>query len=199
MYRESTDRRFLKNRTALRRACIDLSLEQGFTSLKVKDIAERADVNRMTFYAHYDSPADVICEFTDSIVRDIEEQCAKYDHFDTAVFFQCATEAMYREIDFFRMVATDESCAFCRMQFRSAFEKLFKEELSRSAKQTDFEFEVVADALASGVTYAFLDWLAGKYGDASLDELIATLNSLIDAASGILASSARSESDSAAL
>ena len=181
MYKQSNDLRFVKNRTAMQRAFIDLAKEKGYQAVRVKDVTERANVNRMTFYAHYDSLADVVREFTDSIVVEIENRCSSLDRFDVRAFFECASEAMYREIDFFRMVATDESCAFCRTQFRTAFERLLKAELARSSGLEGFRFEVVADMLASGVTYAYLDWLAGKYGDEPLDRLIETFDMMITA------------------
>ncbi|WAL65462.1 TetR/AcrR family transcriptional regulator [Amycolatopsis cynarae] len=47
------DRRVRRTRQALRRAALDVVRERGFQAARVSDIAERADVNRGTFYAHY--------------------------------------------------------------------------------------------------------------------------------------------------
>jgi AcrR family transcriptional regulator len=47
------DRRVRRTRQALRRAALDVVREKGFRAARVSEIAERADVNRTTFYAHY--------------------------------------------------------------------------------------------------------------------------------------------------
>ena len=58
MYKTSNDRRFRKNKTAIQRAYIDLVVEKGYQHVTITDIADRADINRMTFYAHYETIED---------------------------------------------------------------------------------------------------------------------------------------------
>ena len=47
------DPRIKRTRQLLRRALIELMAEKSFQAITVQDIAERATVNRVTFYAHY--------------------------------------------------------------------------------------------------------------------------------------------------
>ena len=47
------DRRVRKTRQALQEALIALILEQGYESITVQDILDRANVGRSTFYAHF--------------------------------------------------------------------------------------------------------------------------------------------------
>lgn len=47
------DRRIGRTRRLLQDALIDLMVEKGYESLTVKDIVDRANVGRSTFYAHY--------------------------------------------------------------------------------------------------------------------------------------------------
>ena len=53
MYRTSSDRRFRKNKAAIQRAYIDLVIEKGYQHVTITDIADRADINRMTFYPKF--------------------------------------------------------------------------------------------------------------------------------------------------
>lgn len=62
----TTDRRVRRTRSLLRRAAIEVVREKGFRAARVRDIAERADVNRATFYTHY---ADKYA-LADALVRD---------------------------------------------------------------------------------------------------------------------------------
>jgi len=63
-----TDRRILKTRRAIRDALISILEEKEIGSITIKEIAERASVNRKTFYAHYASIAELICKIAVSIV-----------------------------------------------------------------------------------------------------------------------------------
>ncbi|MET7330743.1 helix-turn-helix domain-containing protein [Nonomuraea sp. NPDC005650] len=62
----TTDRRVRRTRSLLRQAAIEVIREKGFRAAQVRDITERADVNRATFYAHY---ADKYA-LADELVRD---------------------------------------------------------------------------------------------------------------------------------
>src|SRR5260370_34276408 len=53
MTRDHVDLRVRRTHANLREALIDLIEEKGFDAVTVGDIAERAMVNRTTFYRHY--------------------------------------------------------------------------------------------------------------------------------------------------
>lgn len=48
-----TDRRRRRSRELLKRSFAELMKEKGFTAMTIKDITDRADVHRGTFYAHF--------------------------------------------------------------------------------------------------------------------------------------------------
>ena len=50
---KKVDPRIKRTRQLLQRALMDLMQEKSFQSITVQDIAERATVNRVTFYAHF--------------------------------------------------------------------------------------------------------------------------------------------------
>jgi AcrR family transcriptional regulator len=54
------DRRVGRSREALHRAMIALVLEKGFEAVTIKDIVERANVGRSTFYAHFAGKEDLL-------------------------------------------------------------------------------------------------------------------------------------------
>ena len=54
------DRRVRRTRKALRDALVELILEKGYAAVTVGDIADRADVGRTTFYAHFTDKDDLL-------------------------------------------------------------------------------------------------------------------------------------------
>jgi AcrR family transcriptional regulator len=55
-----TDRRSLRTRQALHQALMQLIRERDYDEITVGDIAERANVGRSTFYAHYTDKDDLL-------------------------------------------------------------------------------------------------------------------------------------------
>ena len=61
-------------RAALHRALADLILEKPLTSITVKDICARADINRSTFYLHYKDVYDLLTAFEDELLEHMHAQ-----------------------------------------------------------------------------------------------------------------------------
>ena len=57
------DPRVRRTRLLLQQALTELMAEKSFRSITVQDIAERATVNRVTFYAHF-ADKDALLEYT---------------------------------------------------------------------------------------------------------------------------------------
>ena len=74
MTHEQTDLRVRRTRANLREALIDLIEAKGFDAVTVGDIAERAMVNRATFYRHYpDKYALVTSIFEEAVNQMLRE------------------------------------------------------------------------------------------------------------------------------
>lgn len=78
------DRRILRTRQMLRDALIDLIEERGLEGLTVRDLTQRAGLNRGTFYLHYrdiqdlleQSKEEVLKGLTESVIRASERNCS---------------------------------------------------------------------------------------------------------------------------
>jgi AcrR family transcriptional regulator len=64
---EIEDLRVQRTRKLLQRAIMELVVEKGFAALTVRDIAERAMVNRSTFYRHYLDKYDWLEKYLDEV------------------------------------------------------------------------------------------------------------------------------------
>ncbi len=69
------DPRVVRTRQQLREALVSLVEEKGFDALTVQDIADRAELNRATFYLHYHDKQDLLenslRDAIDELVADI--------------------------------------------------------------------------------------------------------------------------------
>ncbi len=60
MTHKRTDPRIQRTENLLQDALVELTAERGFDAITVGDIAERAGVNRATFYRHYQDKYDLV-------------------------------------------------------------------------------------------------------------------------------------------
>lgn len=171
MYKTSDDRRFRKNKKEIRRAFIDLVTEKGFEKLTISEITKRADINRMTFYSHYESIDDIFLEFCDDMKAGIAEAISHEQVFNIDRLFELLNEMMMKEIDFYRLVARDHRLAQFRAGFKDAIRKLLRIDLTQGSHEAYNRRLVLSDLTASCITQSYLGWLSGEYGDISLDEV----------------------------
>ena len=65
------DRRILRTRKLLWEALIALIQEKEYSEITIQDIADRANVNRVTFYLHYRDKQDLLEKSVDVIFTDL--------------------------------------------------------------------------------------------------------------------------------
>jgi len=63
------DPRSLRTRRALQQAALDLAIERALDEITIGDIAERAGVNRSSFYQHYSDKETLLADALDAIVE----------------------------------------------------------------------------------------------------------------------------------
>ncbi|MCC8097400.1 MAG: TetR/AcrR family transcriptional regulator [Eubacterium sp.] len=73
-----TDLRFLKSEKAIKKAFLELMKEKGYANITITDIANRAVINRKTFYMHYDSKEQLYDALADEFI----------DYLDSDGFFR---------------------------------------------------------------------------------------------------------------
>lgn len=67
-----TDPRILRTRQLLKDAFVDLLQEMDIEKISVNRIAERATINRVTFYLHYRDIPDMLEKMADDMIEDIQ-------------------------------------------------------------------------------------------------------------------------------
>jgi len=64
------DARIVRTRRALQEALFELARERGIDHVSISDIAERAGVNRTTFYQHYSDKETLLADALDLVAQD---------------------------------------------------------------------------------------------------------------------------------
>jgi AcrR family transcriptional regulator len=72
---ENVDRRVKKTKLQLRLALMELMCEKPQKHISVRELAERADINRGTFYIHYKDVSDLLQQLEDEMADRLSEMC----------------------------------------------------------------------------------------------------------------------------
>lgn len=77
MRKEKQDLRYMKTEKAIQKAFHELLQEKTLQKITVKEIAQRAEINKTTFYAHYETLPDLIdsleSEYVEYIVANLDQ------------------------------------------------------------------------------------------------------------------------------
>ena len=74
-----TDLRIVKTRTNIKNSLIDLLAEKNVSKITVTELAEKAMINRKTFYRHYNTVQDVVDDINYDIINDFISHAKKSD------------------------------------------------------------------------------------------------------------------------
>lgn len=76
--KRSEDLRVRKTREAIHRAFQELICEKDYDQITVKELAQRAQINRKTFYLHYDSLDELLGELQEELAEHFIRQTVSY-------------------------------------------------------------------------------------------------------------------------
>ena len=167
-------RRVARTKAAIEDAFVQLVLEQGYDHVAVENIADRADLARATFYAHYPNKEAVLLSVSSRLVEDLMGRIAyqggpwtvvRRDALQTAYRHAAENPGLYRAC----MSEARTRQAYLSIVSRYA-EQNFQDRLTALGRQPRIPVPVMARGFV-GAALAILDaWLAGEL-DGDADQL----------------------------
>lgn len=156
-----------RSRRLIRRAFLELLDEQPFEKITVLELAERADVNRSTFYAHYPDIFGVVEEIQDEI---LEAHLKLFDHLeyrellrDPLPYLQSMADMVEEMIALNRKIGRD---APLRRSLGVYSRAIVENMLLRSDVPDEIRgepaFAVRTQFFLGGIINTFLQWAEGR-------------------------------------
>jgi AcrR family transcriptional regulator len=160
---DAPDLRVRRTRKLLTQALIEGTVEKGFAALTVRDITERAMVNRSTFYRHYLDKYDLLEQHLNEIYEVLEEGGIIGRGIIDSFIDEGIIE-LFKQIqqfpDFYRVMLSAQADAFLSQRFRQQtqqrvlayFHQTFPEAASDpDTLPLDLKFTTVASAGCSAL------------------------------------------------
>ncbi|MEC0239767.1 TetR/AcrR family transcriptional regulator [Paenibacillus dokdonensis] len=131
---KKTDLRVLRTRQSIRMAFYELIQEEGYEAITIQDIADRAMINRNTFYLHYQNKPDLLDTCMNELLSELKEAVVlcpiSMNPFSISILetvMQTVLEHISRNITFYYAMLIEENRIY---QFRSKMENIIKDKLN---------------------------------------------------------------------
>ncbi|GAA0711902.1 TetR/AcrR family transcriptional regulator [Paraclostridium ghonii] len=132
------DRRILKTRSVIKESLTVLMKEKPFDKITIKDITEKANINRATFYLHYMDKYDLLEQSQDEILNEIKnvlsnafkifnpESLPIQDENTIIPFLTCVYECIQKNSEFVKVILGGNGDLNFQLKFKSLIEELIK-------------------------------------------------------------------------
>ncbi len=160
------DRRITKTKKAIREVYFSMLKEKNAPRITITEIAKRANIDRKTFYLHYDSPEAIMKEFYQGLINEFLLILEKNDFFDRSFdissLFQSLNILIDRDIELYRHIAKMPSYFTFLEEIKNIVKSVVMEALSNGLKMPQEEVELYAEFYSSGTTFAYFTWLKNE-------------------------------------
>lgn len=169
------DRRITKTKSSIRHAFIELMQKKAINQITVTELANNANIDRKTFYLHYETPMDVYKEIISDVSKELQKLLNEQEDFSFHNFFNGLNQIMDKDLKFYKIIAEKDSYSF----LLNECVKLLNHKLSQKYLSEDspskLDLQIKIGFAASGIIGVYVDWLNDNKG-ISLDELAEVLS-----------------------
>lgn len=168
------DRRSQRTRQSLGSALVELMMERGYDAISIKDIIERANVGRSTFYSHY---ADKEALFVSQLDRlmDLLSQHMPQEHSEANPFFPSL--GLFHHIKeqwkLYRILAWGSGVDVLSGHLQNSMSERIEQRIAVGDQVYEVPAPVIANFLAGSFLSLVRWWLDNKmiYSPEQMDEM----------------------------
>lgn len=176
------DRRKKYTQSVLKDSLMKILKEKQMSSITVKEICERADINRSTFYSHYNDQFDLLDKVEDEIIEDMTGYLSQFNYKKE----EDAIQMLEKLLEYF---ASKQE--ICQTLLNEKIDTTFQKKVMRFAKQFFIESwitdnnvdeditEYLSIFVISGCIHMIRSWLNNRM-DKSPKEMAQLINNLIN-------------------
>lgn len=176
---DKNDRRSQRTRQALGNALVELMMERGYDGISIKDIIERANVGRSTFYSHYVDKDELFASQLDRVVNVLsqhvpEENSNGNPFFPSLGLFQHIQE----QKKLYKILAWGTGVDVLTRHLQKSLSEKIEERLLTSGQTYEVPLPIIANFLSGSFLSLIKWWLDNKliYSPEQMDEMFQKLS-----------------------
>ncbi|MEO6177127.1 MAG: TetR/AcrR family transcriptional regulator [Flavobacterium circumlabens] len=181
----TTDRRVRYTKMILRESMLDLLKNKSLNQISITELCKAADVNRNTFYKHYNTTYEIIREMEDEIFNALMDSIKNMDNVNDIILASCRTLERDKKMSVIIFSETDSSSLLSKAL--SSFRKtdLTLQNNSDAALQQSL-LEKVYLFGEQGTIALMKDWVLGGFKEPA-ESIAAIISYLIQSINGSVA------------
>lgn len=178
-----TDRRIEKTIKATETAYFELLSEKKNDRITITELADRANIDRKTFYLHYNSVDDVIDRHSRAtvarIMAELENKGFFNDVLDVSVFFETVLAVREEELQEFEVLQDPEIPALAWRHAENNLKDMLSDIAYRFFDEPDPEMELSIKFYTAGIMSIFVSYIRQEI-DIDPHELVRILSDLTE-------------------
>ena len=162
---KKTDLRIIRSKHSIKKAFIELLNEKGYEKITIQDIADKAMINRNTFYLHYQNKPDLLNRSMDELLEELNITLNLCSSSKTPVsgskleqLMQIILEKIQNNIPFYKALLLDENRIY---GFQSKMEAIIKKTVADGLDNTQLKIskELLLQYIASTFMGIVIWWV----------------------------------------
>jgi len=145
------DRRIIRTKNEIKQAFFSLLSEKNFEAITVRDITERANINRGTFYLHYVDKYNLLEQYENEIFEkfnvildegaQLDLNITQFKHQRLPIMIQIL-QVFYEEADFLKLILGPHGDPFFHEKMRQFFVRYFNTYLINRIDKSKLRFPI---------------------------------------------------------
>ena len=171
-HKDNLDRRQIKTKKAIIGAFIHLLQEKNISKITITELSKLANIDRKTFYLHYESIPALYNELGNMVVSLIKDEIVRYASGDGSAyaFFESINDIIREKLELFKSIAKNNDFT----DFMFMIKNILSQELillyGKDSTSANERLKLTAEFIASGTISMYLRWLRGD-SQITMDEL----------------------------
>lgn len=157
------DRRCVRTRKAIKQILMELIAEKNADSVTIKEIAEKADINRKTFYSHYKDVNAVLDDIQNDLVDQLYGVLKGFEisriFRDPYPFFQKLTEIINEDFDFYKYLIRSQSASNFWEKIKGALKRRVMDNLHEEKASSMESLSFTVEFIVSGILSVYWEWI----------------------------------------
>lgn len=176
------DKRVLKTKRAIFTAFAELLSEKDLSHITITDIANKADINRKTFYNYYTNIYEVMEEIENLTVSTFEKRLDEIEFEDMSSFinqlFIQFTETINSDLEFFSHLFKTNNRSILIVKIVDALKEYIMKRIEEKQEIDVDTFNMIADFCVPGIISVYMSWFVSNQS-ISIETLSSRLTKLI--------------------
>lgn len=179
----TNDRRVRYTKMVLRESILDLLKDKTINQISITELCKIADINRNTFYKHYNTPYDLIREMEDEIFNKLMDSIKDIENVNDIILASCRTLESDKKMSLIIFSETDSSSLLSK-----ALSSFRNKDINANKNSEDVIQQSLLEKIylfgEQGTIALMKDWVLGGFKE-SAESIAEIISYLIQSINGL--------------